>query len=506
MEGLADRSIYAPSPWSTRFHDATADEVLGGGAAGPGKSLTLLFDPIVSQAVIEHARMTQIIPEGMPQYWVDLIRRHPIRQGESEGHALHLRRSMPQLLENIDRSTRMFPKFDPHAVYSKERHSWTFSSGYKFTFGHCRENDSHQDYLSKQYTHLGLDEGYQFEEFQYEELDNRVRSADPVLMLLLRSRIMSNPAPGWLKDRFVTPEPKGNVLHRQKVLDPEKGTHSYRTRLFLPARLDDNPDKGFVAQYKLRLLSKPSHMRARYLYGDWDSVEGGFFEDDYNPGVHLVEPFKIPRDWPKFRSMDWGFKAPGVIGWFALDPDENLHLFYEFNFRLMRDIEVAKRVVEIESRFGFWNKRERKSRLTGVADTQLWEERGDSGKSKAAVFAGEGVFWQQADKASIARNAERITERLRDHDKTKAPGLQVFRDCRKTAEMFASIGVDENDSTVPDKKSPLKHWFDMVAYGAARASRGSGSIVMELHDFDKVENDNDEAELKPTGSFGYGSP
>lgn len=503
---MADRSFYEPSAWSARFHETTADEVLGGGSAGPGKSLTLLFDPIVTQAVVEHARMSQEIPEGMPDWLAKLVYQHRIRPGESEGHALHLRRSMPQLLENIDRSMRMFPKFDSGAVYSKERHSWTFSSGYKFTFGHCRERDSHQDYLSKQYTHLGLDEAYQFEEVQYEELDNRVRSADPVLILFLRSRLMSNPAPGWLKERFVTPEPKGNVVHRQKVVNPEDESVTYRTRLFLPAKLDDNPDKAFVAKYKLRLLSKPSHMRARYLYGDWDSAEGGFFQDDYNPGVHVIEPFKIPRDWPKFRSMDWGYKAHGVIGWYAMDPDDNLYLFYEFTFRLMRDIEVAKRVIEIEKRFGFWNTRERKSRLTGVADTQLWEERGDSGKSKAAVFAGEGVFWQQADKASIARNCERITERLRDHDKHKAPGLQIFRECRKTIEMLASIGVDENDSTVPDKNSPLKHWLDAMAYACARASRGRGSVVMDLHEFDRPENDNDEEPLPRAGGFGYGSP
>lgn len=480
--------------------------MLGGGAAGPGKSLTLLWDPIVTQAVIEHARaFGGSLLDELPEWLADLCRRHPIRPGESEGHALHLRRSMPQLLENIDRSLRMFKKFDEGAEYSRERHSWTFSSGYKFTFGHCREKDSHQDYLSKQYTHLGFDEGYQFEDYQYEELDARVRSADPVLSLLLRTRVMSNPAPGWLKDRFVTPEPKGQVVFRIKVLDPKTGEVNYRTRQFLPATLDDNPDKEFVRQYKIRLLSKPSHMRARYLYGDWDSVEGGYFEDDYNPQVHIIEPFKIPRDWPKFRSMDWGYKAPGTIGWFALDRDENLYQFYEFNFRLMKDEEAALRVREIEQRFGFWNKRENKSRLTGPADTQLWEERGDSGKSKAAVFSEKGIYWRQADKASIARNAERITERLRDYDKDKPPGLMIFRDCRKTAEMLASIKVDENDSTVPDKKSSLKHWFDMLGYACAHASRGRGSIVMEEHEFDRAENDNDEPLPAATGSYGYGT-
>lgn len=480
--------------------------MLGGGAAGPGKSLTLLWDPIVTQAVIEHARAFggELLNE-LPEWLRTLCLAHPIRPGESEGHALHLRRSMPQLLENIDRSLRMFPKFDPGAQYSRERHSWTFSSGYKFTFGHCREKDSHQDYLSKQYTHLGFDEGYQFEDYQYEELDARVRSADPILSLLLRTRVMSNPAPGWLKVRFVDPEPKGGVLFRIKIVDPATGDVNYRTRQFLPAKLDDNPDKGFVAQYKIRLLSKPSHMRARYLYGDWNSVEGGYFEDDYNPQVHIIEPFKIPRDWPKFRAMDWGYKAPGTIGWFALDPDDNLYQFYEFNFRLMKDEECAIRVQEIEERFGFWDKRGRKSRLNGPADTQLWEERGDSGKSKAAVFSEKGIYWRQADKASIARNAERVTERLRDYDKTKPPGLMLFNNCKKTAEMLASIAVDEKDSTVPDKASPLKHWFDMLGYACAHASRGRQGIVMDLHEFDRPENDNDEPALPATGSYGYGT-
>ncbi len=479
--------------------------MLGGGSAGPGKSLTLLWDPIVKQAVVEHARATGQLLDQLPEWLRKLCIAHPIRVGESEGHALHMRRTMPMLQETIDRAERMFRQFDPGVVYNKELHRYTFTSGFKNTFGHCREPKDHINYLSKQYTYLGLDEAGQFLEEQYEELDARVRSADPVLKYLLATRLMSNPTPGWLKDRFVTPDPRGNVVFRVKVHDPETGETKYKTRLFLPAKLDDNPDKAFVQQYKLKLLSKPSHMRARYLYGDWDSVEGGFFQDDYNRDVHVIEPFKIPRDWPKFRSMDWGYKAQGVIGWFALDPDENLYQFFEFNFRLMRDIEVAKRVIEIEQRFGFWNQRERKSRLTGVADTQLWEERGDSGKSKAAVFAAAGIYWQPADKASIARNAERITERLRDYDKTKPPALMLFTNCRETAAMLSSIGVDEKDNTVPDKKSPKKHWFDVLAYASARASRGRGSIVMDLHEFDRPDNDNDEPELPKAGGFGYGS-
>jgi len=479
---------------------------MGGGSAGPGKSLGLLFDPIVTQAVVEHTRMTGIIPEGFPSWLADLCLKHRIKQGESEGHALYMRRTMPQLRETLDRAARMFKKFDPGVEFSKENHRYTFSSGYKYTFGHCRQESDYEDYLSQQYTWLGIDEAYQFTLRQFEELDARVRppGGDPVLVQLLRTRLMSNPAPGWLKELFVDPAPEGNVILKKKITDPSTGETRWKTMLFLPAKLDDNPDKTFVDAYKFKLLSKPAHIRARYLYGDWNSMEGGFFENDYNSGVHAIEPFKVPRDWPKWRSMDWGYKAPGVIGWHALDPDENQYTFYEFNFRLMKDEVCADRVIEIEKAFGFWDPVRRKSRLTGVADTQLWEERGDSGKSKAAVFAAKGIYWQPADKADMVRNAERIVERLRDYDETKPPGLMVFKNCTKTLEMLSSIQVDPNDSTRPDKNSPLKHWFDMLAYATARASRGGGSVVMDMHPFSKADRDEEEPVATESGQFGYG--
>lgn len=476
--------------------------MLGGGAAGGGKSIALLFDPLFTQAVIEHARWSGQLLDQMPPAMAELCRKYPIRKGESEGHALHMRRTTPQLRETIDRSLRMIPKFDPGAVWQAEPQRWVLSSGYKLTFGHCIDEKATENYLSNQYTWLGLDEACQFTERQYEELSGRVRSADPVLRLLLRIRLMSNPAPGWLKERFVDPAPEGGTLLKRKIIDPVTGETQTRTLLFLPAKLEDNPDREFAHKYKFELLSKPAHMRARYLYGDWNSMEGGFFEDDYNPAVHDVDDFKIPRQWPKFRSMDWGFKAPGTIGWFAIDPDDNLYQFYEMNFRLMRDEEVAKRVVEIEQQMGFWNHRERRSRLGGVADTQLWEERGDSGQSKAAVFAEHGIYWQPADKASIARNAERVVARLRDHDGRKQPGLVLFKGCRKSREMFASIAVDPNDSTIPDKKSPLKHWFDMHGYAAAFASGGAESLYMEPHDFDRPDEEPDD--LPQASGFGYG--
>jgi hypothetical protein len=99
-----------------------------------------------------------------------------------------------------------------------------------------------------------------------------------------------------------------------------------------------------------------------------------------------------------------------------------------------------------------------------------------------------------------------VSERLRDYDAERPPALMVFEGCQKTIEMFSSIKVDENDSTVVDKKSPLKHWADVVAYACARASRGAGSIIMDQHEFDRTSREDvDTQQPRAAGGWGYGA-
>lgn len=501
-----DRSVYQPSPWGWRAHQCYLDQVLVGGAAGAGKSLYLLMDPIICQALVEEYRVTQSFPPGFPKELEKLCREFPLAKGMSEGHALHMRRELPEHEENISRSLRMFKKLiGEDATFLKEGNQWEFPSGYKFTFGHCRDRKDHRKYLSKQFTHIAYDEAWELEEEQAEEIGGRLRAADPILRMFLRERFGSNPYPGYLKKWFVDPCPEGNKMLRIKVIDPENGEWIHKTRMFMPGKLDDNPDKDFVRTYKFNLLSKPAHMRNRYLYGDWSSAEGGYFSEEWNSAIHAIEPFKIPRDWPKFRSMDWGYRAYGTIGWWAMDWDGNLYCFYEFTFRLMKDVDVARKVIEIEKAFGFWNKRMGRSRLTGVADTQLWEERGDSSKSKAQVFAENGVFWQPAEKGLLERHGERISARLTTYDQTRPPALVFFKNCKKCIEAIPGIQVDALDPNKYDRKSHLKHWVDMVAYAVQRASRGPKSIHMELHEYDAPDRDMDVREESAVGGFGYGN-
>ena len=69
------------------------------------------------------------------------------------------------------------------------------------------------------------------------------------------------------------------------------------TRLFLPARLGDNPflrkaDAGY--EKRLKLLS-PTDRKA-LLDGVWELNEGQYFSE-FSRDLHVVKPYAIPHDW-----------------------------------------------------------------------------------------------------------------------------------------------------------------------------------------------------------------
>lgn len=475
------------------------NEVLGAGSAGPGKTECLIHDPL-QQVMIEHARCTPGTPWN---------KKFPLKHGQSKGHALYLRRSSTMLDQIIARSQKIFPLMDPNVVWSEKKRQWTFASGFRYQFGHCNEITDYLQYYSNEYTWIGYDEGTGFEEIQYQEINNRLRCTDPVLSKMLRIRMMSNPVPGkdsgktvknphWVRDRFVKPFPAGNKVLKDDLVMGD-GTLEEHTRIYLPARLSDNPNAEFARQFEKNLRSNnPPHVQKALLDGDWFAAAGNFFEC-WNPTIHICRPFSIPDDWPRWRAMDWGFKTHGAIGWFTMDEDENVIMEREYTFLKKHDVEVAERVREIEEDLGLWHGG--KSRITGPADTQLWEERGDSAKSKAAVMRDMGVSWTRANKKSRADNASKVYKRLEDHcNGATRPGLIVFDKCVKTIETLPGIQTDPNDIECPLKGGD-DHWYDMVSYSCAFASRGAKGIPKK-RSITPVWDD--EPSRSSRGKFGYG--
>lgn len=509
--------VYIASPWQAKFHSLTHHEALGAGAAGPGKSTCLRAEPL-QYLTIEMARLERNprLATGDPRskLW-ELIEKHPIEEGGSVGEYLYLRRTFPQLEQTIDAARRLYRAVDPYVEYNGETHTFRFpATGFKVKYGHCHKGSDWENYMSNEYVGIAFDELVQFEQTQYEQIKNRCRSTDPVLRHFLKVRAMSNPVmrtegadsivltdPQWVRRYFV------DVYHKEgkeygetieKVERDRSGKEFRRTRVYLPAKLSDNPNKEFVEMETEKLMHALPHIRRALLEGDWYVVHGAFFSDIWDPSIHIFRAFRIPKSWPVFRSMDWGFKTNGVIGWFTVDPDGNLLCIKDLVFKMKHPDQVAQDIEDIEGALGIPWKNGR-STITGPADTQLWEERGEKGLSKAAEFALAGVDWVQADKKARRRNAERVATRLTDHEGgTTYPGLSFASVCLACIQCLPAIGTDPNDAETP-QKGGNDHPYDMVAYACAYASHGVETLSAP------DDGDDDPIDDGPTGQYGYGA-
>lgn len=136
----------------------------------------------------------------------------------------------------------------------------------------------------------------------------------------------------------------GRMPYQQLLADtnPDAPTHWLRQRcdrgatLILESRHEDNPlvcepdgtpTRGGAAYLaKLDALTGVRHARLRR--GLWVAAEGVIYED-WDPAVHVVDPFEPPADWTRYWAVDFGFVNPFVLQWWAEDPDGRLFLYRE---------------------------------------------------------------------------------------------------------------------------------------------------------------------------------
>lgn len=210
------------------------DEAFYGGAAGGGKSESLLV-----------AALQYIHVKGYA--------------------ALLLRRSFAELSKPgalMDRAEEWLTPHKPRVHWNRETRTWRFPSGATLSFGYLdSENDKYQ-YNSAEFQFVGFDESTQFTETQYTYLFSRLRRLAGV-NIPIRMRSASNPGGeghGWVKKRFVDPT------------SPE--------RPFFPAKLEDNPSLDEAA-YDKSLERLDPITRAQLRHGDWSDYRGGFFDSNW---------------------------------------------------------------------------------------------------------------------------------------------------------------------------------------------------------------------------------
>jgi phage terminase large subunit-like protein len=77
--------------------------------------------------------------------------------------------------------------------------------------------------------------------------------------------------------------------------------------------------------------SLPPHERAARSKGVPQLGAGKIYTVDED--LVSVQPFDLPRHWPRFFAMDFGYKAPTAVGWFAWDRESDTLYMYREHYK-----------------------------------------------------------------------------------------------------------------------------------------------------------------------------
>ena len=453
MSAALERTEEIPVVWEPlpngqmRFLTCPVREVLLEGNRGGGKTESLLCD------------FAQHVGEGWGSAWRGVI----------------FRTEYKDLDDIVMKSERLFRRIFPTARFlrSKADYRWVWPSGETLSF---RAGTLPADYWGYH--------GFEIPFLGFEELTNW---ADPGFYLMMHSccrsavqgipkkiRSTTNPwgaGHAWIKDRFIDPAARGKIIREratQWLWDEERSepveVPAVVSRVAIRCDLRDNVHLlRAQPEYIAALESiENEELRKAWLEGDWDVVVGGFLQGVWDRSRHVVEPFEIPAHWRRFRAMDWGFRRPYSIGWYAQSPDGVLYRYRELygwggrpNVGSRESAaEVAGRILEIEAL-------ERRAGILFVrnpADTQIWDRTG-ADRAIEDFFRAAGVRWVKAVKGpgSRERSAQVVVEHLREDR------LKIFSTGRHWLRTVPVLEVDQDnwEDVDPDQEG---HAWDECRY------------------------------------------
>lgn len=439
--GGPGRSPHVALAWSpqpgpqTLFIQCPVFEVVYGGARGGGKTDASLGDWAI----------------------------HAERYGE-HAKGLFVRRTRVALEPTIERAKQVFTPLG--AVWHEQKSRFVWPTGAILYFRYLERDADADHYQGHDYTRVYIEELTQFvSDGPINKLKATLRSAEGVPTSFRATCNPGGPGHTWVKSRYIDPGPFNIV--RESFANPFDGEVIELSRVFIPAKLSDNPkllenDPLYVA--KLQQAGSQQLVKA-WLGGDWNIVEGAFF-DKWSEARNVVEPFEIPADWARFRSMDWGSAKPFSVGWWVVAGDDYktadgkliprgaIVRYREWYGSTGKPNEGLKLTAEQVGR-GIKDREGDDKVSGGVLDPAAFAE--DGGPSIAERMAKVGVRFRPADNKRVPGNGamggwDQMRQRINgpcdeNGEPSGPPMLFVFKTCR---DFIRTVPVLQHDPNRPE--------------------------------------------------------
>ena len=389
---------YTPTNRQEAFHNASRERInaiLYGGAAGGGKSCAFVMDAIWFAANIPGIKIgcfRRSYPELEESFLAELAKR---------GYA----RALGAKWNNTNKVLK-------------------FPNGSIINFSYAENLVDASRILGGEYQAFYIDEASLMLPAVIQHIEERLRSGNK-LVPVIGLRLATNPGGvghKYLKDRFVNPTQRGKTIYTEKVGE----TNLTKSVAFIPAKATDNPHINEGYEAVLESIPDPQR-RAAMRDGDWDAMVGQFFEQ-WQYSKHVVPAFDIPKEWPRYAGIDYGYAAPFAVIWLAVDQDSRVWIYREIYATKVNADQQANLILDAERTAGEFE-------VVRVADPSMWGHRGTP-LSIADIYGLEGCGIMQADNDRI-NGWSRVHQYLNDgpaceyhraQGKESCPMLHVFEE------------------------------------------------------------------------------
>jgi len=418
----------------------TIQEILVEGNRGGGKTDVAL------------AKFVKYVGKGFGSHW----------------RGVCFRREYKHLDDLVIKSKRFFKQAFPKAKFkeSKSDYKWVFPDGEELLFRRIKDASGYWDF-----------HGHEYPFVHFEELTNwpddgaweAMKSCNRCSLAGVPRIYMANCNPygaghTWVKELFIKPDIDGDDVPWGTIMTDDEGNK--RVRIHIDLRENTElmaADPGY--EKRLAAIGN-NNLREAWLHGNWDIVVGGFLQGIWDHKKHIVDDFEIPREWTRWRAMDWGFARPFSVGWYCMDMEGVIYRYRELygyggkaNKGTREDItEIARQIKKLEAM-------ERKSGIEfrkNPADSAIWAEQGGLKRDGRELTIGElsskaGVKWMPAKKGPGSRKSgAQVVIQLLNEEKFK-----VFRSCKHFLRTVPVLMPDENDWDDVDTEQEDHAWDEL---------------------------------------------
>lgn len=417
-------------------------------------------------------------------------------------------REYKNLDDLVSKSLRWFPAFNDGARFlsSNSDYKWVWPTGEELLFRQAKRDADYWNYHGAEFPFIGWNELAKYAmptlfDAMFSCNRSSFRPEDHPIITPGKAEIeylpeiplvcfaTTNPyGPGhnWVKDRFIDCAYPGQLIRKEyDVFNPRTQMRQklvkYHVRIFGSYKENIYLSPEYIAE--LESIRDPNKRKA-WLWGDWDIVAGGAFDDIWDPAIHIAPRFKVPHSWRVDRSFDWGSTHPFSVGWWAEANGEEatladgqvwcppagtlirIHEWYgssgEYNEGLkMSAPNVAKGIIERENMLleqGWITKRP----APGPADNQINDVREQDTDSIAKKMADEGIHWELSDKSPGSRinGLQLARDRFEASVDGIGPGLYVMAHCRAFIKHIPTLARDEKNMDDVDTTQEDHDWDD----------------------------------------------